>query len=65
VFKAGLCLYGVSNLFTLVQDTHKFEQHYNDSLLAHYRKRQENIMPGRRFFTRQKFKTRWLFFREP
>ncbi len=34
VFKAGLCLYGVSNLFTLVQDTHKFELHYNDSMVG-------------------------------
>ena len=34
LFKAGICLYGVSNLFTLEQDTHKFEAHYNDSLLG-------------------------------
>jgi dipeptidyl aminopeptidase/acylaminoacyl peptidase len=33
-FKAGLCLYGVSNLFTLALDTHKFEAHYNDSLVG-------------------------------
>jgi dipeptidyl aminopeptidase/acylaminoacyl peptidase len=34
LFKAGICLYGVSNLFTLVQDTHKFEAHYNDSMVG-------------------------------
>jgi dipeptidyl aminopeptidase/acylaminoacyl peptidase len=34
VFKAGVCLYGVSNLFTLDLDTHKFEQHYTHSLVG-------------------------------
>lgn len=34
VFKAGICLYGVSNLFTLAQDTHKFELHYTDSMVG-------------------------------
>jgi dipeptidyl aminopeptidase/acylaminoacyl peptidase len=34
VFKAGVCLYGVSNLFTLDQDTHKFEAFYNASLIG-------------------------------
>jgi dipeptidyl aminopeptidase/acylaminoacyl peptidase len=33
-FKAGVCLYGVSNQFTLVADTHKFEARYSDSLLG-------------------------------
>ena len=33
-FKAGVCLYGVSNLFTLAADTHKFEERYLDSLLG-------------------------------
>ncbi len=33
-FKAGVCLYGVSNHFTLAQETHKFEAHYLDSLLG-------------------------------
>jgi dipeptidyl aminopeptidase/acylaminoacyl peptidase len=33
-FKAGICEYGVSNLFTLMMDTHKFEAHYNDSLVG-------------------------------
>jgi dipeptidyl aminopeptidase/acylaminoacyl peptidase len=33
-FKAGLCLYGVSNMFTLAADTHKFEERYLDSMLG-------------------------------
>ena len=33
-FRAGLCLYGISNLFSLATDTHKFETHYLDSLLG-------------------------------
>ena len=34
LYKAGVCLYGVSNLFGLAMDTHKFEAHYNDRLLG-------------------------------
>ncbi|MBC8506090.1 MAG: S9 family peptidase [Anaerolineales bacterium] len=34
VFKAGVCMYGVTNQFTLVADTHKFEERYSDSLLG-------------------------------
>jgi len=33
-FKAGICLYGVANQFTLVADTHKFEERYSDYLLG-------------------------------
>jgi len=33
-FKAGICNYGVSNLFTLAADTHKFEERYLDSMLG-------------------------------
>ncbi len=33
-FAAGICRYGVSNQFMLVQETHKFEARYNDSLLG-------------------------------
>ncbi len=33
-FRAGICRYGVSNLFTLAADTHKFEEHYLDSLVG-------------------------------
>ncbi len=34
VFKAGICLFGVSNLFTLAADTHKFEERYLDSMVG-------------------------------
>jgi len=33
-FKTGVCLYGVANQFTLIADTHKFEERYSDSLLG-------------------------------
>ena len=33
-FKAGLCSYGVSNLFLLEMDTHKFESHYTKQLVG-------------------------------
>ena len=33
-FKAGIIRYGVSNLFTLAADTHKFEKHYLDFLVG-------------------------------
>ncbi|WP_322508324.1 S9 family peptidase [Anaerolinea sp.] len=33
-FKAGVCLYGVSNLFMLDMDTHKFEARYTASLVG-------------------------------
>jgi dipeptidyl aminopeptidase/acylaminoacyl peptidase len=33
-FRAGVCLYGVTNLFTLAADTHKFEARYLDSLIG-------------------------------
>lgn len=32
VFKAGVCLYGLSNLF--ITETHKFEERYNDSMIG-------------------------------
>ncbi len=34
VFRAGVCLYGVANLFTLASDTHKFEARYLDSMIG-------------------------------
>lgn len=33
-FMAGICLYGVSNQFTLAAETHKFEAFYSDQLLG-------------------------------
>ncbi|MEI7844253.1 MAG: S9 family peptidase [Chloroflexota bacterium] len=34
VFKAGVSMYGVANLFDLLIGTHKFEERYNDSLVG-------------------------------
>ena len=34
LYTAGICLYGVSNMFTLASDTHKFEERYLDSMLG-------------------------------
>jgi dipeptidyl aminopeptidase/acylaminoacyl peptidase len=34
LFKAGVCLFGVANQFSLVAETHKFEARYSDSLLG-------------------------------
>jgi len=34
LFKAGIDLYGVSNLFNLATDTHKFESRYLDSMVG-------------------------------
>ncbi|MCB9638897.1 MAG: S9 family peptidase [Myxococcales bacterium] len=34
LFRAGVSLFGVSNLFTLAADTHKFEARYLDSLVG-------------------------------
>ncbi|WP_370979036.1 alpha/beta hydrolase family protein [Agaribacterium sp. ZY112] len=36
VFKAGVSLYGIGDLESLATDTHKFEQHYLDHLVAPY-----------------------------
>jgi len=33
-FRAGICLYGISNLFALAAETHKFERRYTDQLLG-------------------------------
>ncbi len=33
-FKAGICLYGLSSLFTDKMGTHKFESHYTDRLVG-------------------------------
>lgn len=33
-YRAGICSFGVANMFTLAADTHKFEAHYLDSMLG-------------------------------
>lgn len=34
VFRAGICLYGVSSMFGLAAETHKFEERYLDTMLG-------------------------------
>jgi dipeptidyl aminopeptidase/acylaminoacyl peptidase len=53
-FAAGISLYGIANQFALSKDTHKFEAHYNDSLLgplpeaaAIYRERSPEFHAGK------------------
>jgi len=43
-FKAGVSLYGIGNLETLVHDTHKFEARYLDSLIGDYAKTQQRYI---------------------
>jgi dipeptidyl aminopeptidase/acylaminoacyl peptidase len=33
-YRAGICLYGIGNLFTLAMETHKFELHYTDRMIG-------------------------------
>ncbi len=33
-YKAGVCMFGVANQFTLASDTHKFETRYLDSIIG-------------------------------
>lgn len=41
IFAAGASYYGISNLESLVQDTHKFEARYLDSLIGPYPEQQQ------------------------
>lgn len=41
VFRAGACLYGISDLEALVHDTHKFESRYTDRLVGPYPERRD------------------------
>jgi len=41
IFRAGASYYGVSDLETLAQETHKFEAHYLDNLIGPYPERKD------------------------
>jgi dipeptidyl aminopeptidase/acylaminoacyl peptidase len=43
VFRAGVCLYGVANLFTIGPGTGKFERHYLDTLVGKLPEDQEKF----------------------
>jgi dipeptidyl aminopeptidase/acylaminoacyl peptidase len=34
LFRAGICMYGISELFSLARETHKFEAHYLEALIG-------------------------------
>ncbi len=62
-FRAGVCLFGVSNLFTLAAETGKFEQHYEDSLIGPLPEAAQKYRDGPRFFTWIGFAIRWRCFK--
>jgi dipeptidyl aminopeptidase/acylaminoacyl peptidase len=62
LFKAGICSYGVSNLFTLEMDTHKFEAHYNASMVGELPEAAERFHAWSPVFHAEKIKDAIIFF---
>ena len=52
VFKAGACYYGIGNLATLAEITHKFEKYYTDRLLGEAYGIDSAAKPDSRFYSR-------------
>ena len=52
VFKAGACYYGIGNLSTLAQVTHKFEKHYTDRLIGETYSQDTAMQTTSRFYKR-------------
>lgn len=52
VFAAGACYYGIGNLVTLAQITHKFEGRYTDRLIGEVYRPEAAASPHSRFYTR-------------
>ncbi len=52
MFCAGACYYGIGNLVTLMEFTHKFEAHYLDGLLAAPYLGKESDRPGSPYYDR-------------
>ena len=52
VFAAGACYYGIGNLVTLAQITHKFEGRYTDRLIGEVYRPEAAANPHSRFYTR-------------
>jgi len=62
LFKAGICSYGVSNLFTLEMDTHKFEAHYNTSMVGELPEASERFHAWSPIFHADKIKDAIIIF---
>ena len=52
LFKAGACYYGIGNLKTLAESTHKFEKHYTDGLIGEAYNAERAGTPDSRYFKR-------------
>jgi len=52
IFKVGACYYGIGNLVTLAQSTHKFEQHYTDRLIGEVYNEQTSLELKSLFYQR-------------
>lgn len=63
IFATGASYYGISDLSALAKDTHKFESHYCDSMIAEYPERKDYEYKWRSpLFNKEKFKTPCAFF---
>ena len=51
-FAGGACYYGIGNLVTLAQITHKFESRYTDRLIGEAFDPQSAVNPGSHFHSR-------------
>lgn len=60
-FSAGTSYYGVTNLVTLAQKTHKFEEHYVDLLVAKYPEGIDLLKQRSPFYNVNKISTPTLF----
>ncbi|MGK0374480.1 MAG: dienelactone hydrolase [Arenicella sp.] len=52
IFKVGACYYGIGNLVTLAETTHKFEKHYTDRLVDEVYNVDTSSRPQSRFYQR-------------
>jgi dienelactone hydrolase len=52
IFKVGACYYGIGNLVTLAETTHKFEKYYTDRLVDEVYSAETSGFPQSRFYQR-------------
>ena len=62
MFKAAICAYGVSNLFTVVEETIKFESHYYDSLIGTLPENEDKFFDWSPIFHAEKIRDPLLLF---